>query len=558
MNLKRIAAFALCVACSVSLACALRKPPALANQTPAGKQTIMVAMRDGIELATDVYIPTGTGPFPVILLRSPYNKDGLAGMGADAQRRGYVLVGQDTRGRFASKGVGLAFGGDGWWDGKQDGYDTCAWIMKQPWCNGKIGTVGGSALGITQLAEAGAGSPGITAQRIDVAAPSQYFDVNYPGGVFKKNMIESWLSVTNHSPQTLEAWTAHPTYDAYWRERDLNLRYDKTNAPAVHTGGWFDIFSQGTIDAFNGMQTKGGQGARRKQKLIMGPWTHGIFQPKAGQLTFKDGAAPPGKVHDTWAWMDHWLKGAANGIEAEPAVTYYVMGDAQTAGAPGNEWRRTDRWPPAGTQDRPLYLASDRTLTWTKPNAGDLRYTYDPANPAPTVGGKQLVLPSGPMEQSAVESRSDVLSYSSPVLDDPIEVTGRARLTLHVSSDCKDTDFFARLCDVYPDGKSYNIAEGQLRARFREGFSKEVPLTPGKAVTLQVDLGSTSVVFNKGHRIRVQVTSSSSPGFDPNPNTGEPFRSSSRTQIATNTVYSGGVRASALLLPFMPTPLPTK
>ena len=424
---------------------------------PPHKQTLMVAMRDGVRLATDVTLPQGTGPFPVILIRLPYDKNGLAGLAASAAQNGYAVVAQDTRGRYASEGEGLPFEGD--WSGKQqDGWDTIEWLVKQPWCNGKIGTMGGSALGITQLGLAGTGTPHLSAQVIHVGAPSLYHHCIFPGGVFKKAMIEDWLKATKHSPDSLQHWTSHPTYDSYWQERDLNTRWSKVNAPAVHVGGWYDIFAQGTIDSFVGYQTKGGPKARGKQKLIMGPWTHGIFQDKAGELTFPNGKTPPNNIGDAFRWFDALLKGAPNGIIEAPAVSYYVMGDTTDPQAPGNVWRTSDTWPPVETKPTLLFLHADRTLSTTKPQeAAPLTYAYDPKNPVPTVGGLQLTLPPGPMDQRKIESRPDVLVFTSEALTEPLEVTGKVLCRLWAASDAPDTDFVVKLCDVYPDGRSINV-----------------------------------------------------------------------------------------------------
>ena len=524
------------------------------RQAQASKQTVMLPMKDGIKLATDVYLPGGSGRFPTIFVRTTYNKDGLAALGADGQKRGYAVVVQDTRGRFASQGENLPFETDGWWGGKQDGLETVEWLAKQPWC-GKIGTMGGSALGITQLLLAGTGTKRVVAQVIHVGAPRPYGDIAFSGGVFRKAMVEDWLSLVQFSPDALKRWTRTDVYDRSWQERDLSLRYGAVQAAAVHVGGWYDIFSQGTIDAFTGYQTRGGPGARGRQKLIMGPWTHGIFQDKAGELTFRDGRRPPGRAHDHWVWFDRYLKGENNGVDSEPAVTYYTMGDTADPSAPGNVWRTSPTWPPSGLKPAAYYFGSDGSLDTRRPSrAGSLSFIYDPRDPCPTTGGPQLTLPSGARDQRAVEKRKDVLVFSTAPLQRPVEVTGRVKVKLWASSDAPDTDFAAKLCDVYPDGRSFNVCEGILRARFRRSFSKPELMQPGKVYSFDIDLWSTSIVFNKGHRIRVHVTSSNAPGWDPNPNTGEPFRSSSRVRTARNTIYTGGTRSSRILLPVASSP----
>jgi putative CocE/NonD family hydrolase len=231
-------------------------------------------------------------------------------------------------------------------------------------------------------------------------------------------------------------------------------------------------------------------------------------------------------------------------------VTYYVIGDVTDAKAPGNVWRTADSWPPVPARATKFYLQADRSLGAAKPgSAGTLEYTYNPANPAPTVGGIQLSIPAGPMDQKALESRGDVLVFSTEALREPLEVTGRVRAKLWVETDALDTDLIVKLCDVYPDGRSFNLCEGALRLRFRGGLDREELLKPGKISPVEVDLWSTSVIFNRGHRVRVQVTSSSSPGYDPNPSTGAGFRHNSEMRPARVRLHTGGRRDSHLLLP---------
>ncbi|MGB9607549.1 MAG: CocE/NonD family hydrolase, partial [bacterium] len=428
------------------------------------KESFMVPMRDRVRLATDVYLPEGNGSFPVILIRTPYDKNALSTIGMEGAQKGYAMVIQDTRGRYASEGANLPFEKDA-----QDGYDTVQWIIRQKWCNGKIGTWGGSALGITQLLLAGTGVKYITAQHITVGAPSLYQDGVYTGGEFRKSLYGDWLRLARFNPIAYDIVRKHPTYDIYWQSMDISDKYQNVNSPAVHIGGWFDIFAQGTINAFLGYQGKGGPSARGKQKLIMGPWTHSVFSERAGELTFPNAKNPPTTYYDAWKWFDHYLKGVDNGVDREPAVTYYVMGDLSDPKAPGNEWRTADSWPPVRAEYTPLYLHPDKKLIWNKPSiGGKLSYTYDPKNPVPTIGGYQLTIPAGPMDQRKIEERPDVLVFTSEPLREPLEVTGRVKAIIWASSDAPDTDFLARLCDVYPDGRSYNICEGIIRACFME------------------------------------------------------------------------------------------
>jgi hypothetical protein len=255
-------------------------------------------------------------------------------------------------------------------------------------------------------------------------------------------------------------------------------------------------------------------------------------------------------VQDQFRWWECYLKGVNNGVSDLPAVTYYVMGDVSDPKAPGNLWRTADQWPPVPTRRTRWYLGGDQTLSENKPVRDEnLSYIYDPANPVPTVGGYQLTIPAGPRDQRSIETRPDVLVFTSGPLAQPLEVTGRPRAALWASTDVPDTDFLVRLCDVYPDGRSYNVSEGILRARFRRSFQEEEMLKPGAIYSLGIDLPSTSIIFNKGHRLRVHVTSSSAPGYDPNPNTGEALHWSDRQQAAHTTVYISGIYTPYLELP---------
>lgn len=512
-------------------------------------RTYRVRMRDGVHLATDVYLPEGTPPFPVILIRTPYNKDALQGLGAEGVKRGYAVVIQDTRGRFASEGENLPFEGDGWWENRADGVDTVEWILQQRWCNGRIGTWGGSALGINQIFLACAGEQRIVCQHITVGEPNLYRAL-YPGGVFKKALVEEWLKATQHAPEALTLWTRHATYDAFWQTRDATRRFERVNVPAVHIGGYYDIFAQGTLDAFVGYQTRGGSRARGQQKLLMGPWAHGVLQRRVGELEFPNAEKPPCTFHDAWRWFDAHLKGVRNGTQGEPNVVYYVMGDCSDPRAPGNEWRTAHHWPPVPTRPTPLYLYADGTARWRPPQGQrTLSARYDPRNPVPTVGGRELNLPAGPRDQRKIEARPDVLVFTTDPLPAPVEITGRVCAVLWVESDAPDTDFFVRLCDVYPDGRSFNLCEGALRARFRESLSREVWMRSGRIYRLQIDLWSVSVIVNRGHRLRVHITFSSAPGYDPNPNTATPFRQGVASRPAVNTVHLSARYPSHLILP---------
>lgn len=514
----------------------------------AAVQTNLVAMRDGVKLATDAYIPDGDGPWPVIFLRFPYNKALGVGVAPEANKRGYVFVAQDTRGRFASEGENLPFDADGHADGKWDGYDSAQWIARQPWCNGRIGTWGGSAGAITQYFLAGTGQTNIVSQHLTVGTASLFLDGIYRGGIFRKAMIEDWLKGTKFADNALDLWTTNYPHGKYWKDREITADFAKVNAAGVHIGGWYDIFAQATLDSFLGYQNHGGPGAKGKQKLIMGPWTHGVLIEKAGDLTFPGAKTTPADVHDPWKWFAATLQDEANGITAAPAVTYYVMGAAGEAGAPGNEWRTADQWPPVQTQNRTLHLRTDRAAAFEAAgSSGSLAFTNDPANPVPAVGGYELTIPAGPKDQRSIESRADVLVFTTEPLTAPLEVTGNVIAHLRLRSDAPDTDVIVRLCDVYPDGRSFNICEGALRLSLREGLDRRVWLKAGESVSVEVPLWPTSMIFNRGHRLRVHIAASSSPALEPNLQNGQPPRTG-EPRLAVNTVLVG-MDGSHLLLP---------
>ena len=442
----------------------------------------------------------------------------------------------------------MPFIGCGWGE-HQDGLDTVAWIRKQPWCNGSIATIGGSAGGITQNFLAGTAPDGLKAQYISVAPADMYSDVSYIGSAFRKADVENWTTNNKFDPKALATHRAHPSYDDYWRDIDTHTKFAVMNVPAIHIGGWFDMFQQGTIEQFLGRQHHGAPGSRGTQKLVMGPWTHGIGKMPAGQLTFPDASRVPLK-YDPVRWFEHYLKGADNGIEKEPAVAYYVMGDTSKPGAPGNEWRYADDWPiPA--KEVPVYLSADRKLALKAPaaDAAPHEFTFDPANPCPSIGGQNLTIDRGSMDQRKIEGRDDVVVFTSDVLDKPVEVTGRLFAKIFVSSSAADTDLSVRICDVYPDGRSMLLTEGIQRLRYRKSREKPEPLTPGQVEEVTVDCWSTSIIFNEGHRVRVTVTSSNFPRFDVNPGTGKPWTDDGEKVKQTNRIYCDAAHPSHLIVP---------
>jgi len=518
--------------------------------------TEMVPMGDGIKLATDMAFPKGEGgPYPVILARTPYGKGMIDGLVKGGDRRfldnGYVIVAQDTRGRHDSEGDNVAFFADGWIE-HQDGYDTVEWLAKQGWCNGKIGTFGPSALGITQYLMAGSAPPHLVAMYALVACPDLYTYAIHQGGALRKSLAVGWVTMQKFNEESQQLFSyAHRLFDPFWQVRSLKYVIHRVNAPAVHVGGWFDIFSQGTLDAFMMMQHESAPGARGKQRLIMGPWPHGVTR-KVGELEFPENALQKPNS-DMFDWFNYWLKGIDTGMFDKPAVDYYVMGDVVAPDAPGNEWRTAQDWPiPA--RDTPLYLRETGKLTFEKPTEvnSSQAYDFDPKNPVPTKGGPNLLIPAGSMNQNELEKRPDVLVFQTESLEEPVQVVGRVKVKLWGSSSCVDTDFAAKLMDVYPDGRSMLIADGIIRGRFRKSFSREELLEPGAVSEFEVDLWSTAIVFNKGHRIKIHITSSNHPRFDVNPNTGQDYIEGGEMNIAKNMVYHDSKHPSHVVLPIAP------
>jgi uncharacterized protein len=521
------------------------------QKTDVQKTTVMVPMHDGVHLATDVYRPAGdVKPLPAIFSRGPYGK--AAGPTASAARaackRGYVFVSQDMRGRFASEGKDwVVFHNDGWGE-RRDGQESLEWIAKQPWCNGSIGTTGPSALGITQTMMAPGAPACLKAQFIMVAFDDMYSQGSYEGGVWRTSLIENWVTMAGLNRKNIDIPIQHPRRDAFWAETDARSHADRVNVPAIFLGGWYDIFEQGTLDSFVTIHNHGGPLARGKCRLVMGPIAHGDFSA----LKYPANSRKFPKAGDSDRFFDHHLKGVANGVEQDKAVNYYVMGDTTDPHAPGNVWRAADNWPPP-SRATSFYFHQDGRLSTDRPaSADDARsFKYDPEKPVPALGGQNLFGPKGPADLRSIESRPDVLVFSTEVLKEPVEVTGRILAELAISSDCPDTDFAALLADVYPDGRSMLVTDGILRARFRKSFEREEFLKSGDVYDLIVDLWSTSLVFNKGHKIRVLVTSSNAPRFDPNPNTGHEFRADKETRVATNTVHLSAGHCSKIVLPIM-------
>lgn len=517
------------------------------------KTTFMAPMSDSTRLATDVYFPIiGETPYPSILVRTPYGR--ILGEAEDMVAtllsivlEGYALVIQDSRGRGESEGIDSVYFSDGWGK-RRDGYDTVEWIAAQSWSNGKVGMWGPSALGISGLLAAGAGPPHLTCVCAIVASGNLYEHALFYHGAYRHALSDGWLRSVGRD--SISAYfTEHANYDHGYDRVNLSTRYDSVSVPMLHVGGWHDIFTQGTIDAFLGLQHQGGPGARGKQKMIIGPWEHDLTDGTIGDLAFP-GASPLLFVQQMVDWFDYWMKNKTGVYETIPTVQYYMMGDADQWDGPGNRWVDSEDWPP-NFEPVPFFLHADSSLSRVLPSpleSPDV-FTYDPNNPVPTLGGRNLNIPAGSVDQRAVESRPDVLVYTTELLTDTIEIAGPVSVTLYAATDAVDTDFTAKLCDVYPDGRSMLIADGIVRARKRNSIWFEEFLTPNAVTGYDIDLWATAVTFAPGHRIRLSISSSNYPRFDINPNTGEPFRRHTDLKPAIQTVYHETEYPSALILP---------
>ncbi len=481
-------------------------------------ETYMVPMRDGVELFTKVFKTPFASNLPAIVIRSPYDLGDVEDEAALVSLAGYAVVIQHTRGRFQSEGEDMVFQADGWGE-LQDGYDTIEWAAQQDWCNGKVGTWGYSALGITGAMAAGANPPSLTCQVISYAATTVYGQTAYQGGVLRQSLLEGWLT-GNNSEHMLPVFKAHPTDDAFWQQYDIESRINLIKAPILFVGGFYDCFEQGTLNGFMLSRELGDQSVRDHHKLVMGPWTHVNQTSRTqGQLSYSPESVYSSEITETLNWFNHWLKGEDNGVEDEPAVRYYLMGDVDDLSAPGNEWRTDDTWPPAGATSHAFYFQPDGNLSpISSPGSSESsELMMNPLSPVPTIGGFNLEIPAGPYDQSSIEQRDDVLVFTSNVLEEPVEVIGNVRAVVYAQTNLTDSDIAVRLTDVYPDGRSMLVCDGILRGQFRESFSEPSPLKPGEIHRYDIDLWSTSLVFNKGHRIGVIVSNTNSPRFEMNP-----------------------------------------
>jgi uncharacterized protein len=554
--------------------------------------------RDGVTLHADIYRPKADGKFPVILMRTPYDKStGWAASPAyQMATHGYVVVIQDVRGRYTSEGDFYTFRNE-----SNDGYDTVEWAAALPYSDGKVGMMGGSYVGATQMLAAIAHPPHLAGICPAITASNYHDNWTYQGGAFEQWFDQSWTSqlatntmwrllakdtnallaapllplthypVFNYAalPAGAEAtaqlapyyldWLAHPNYDAYWKQWSIEEHFPDIRVPALHIGAWYDIFLNGTLRNYMGIKAHGGSDeARKGQRLLVQIGGHAGFGRHIGDVEFGDEAVKFPSTETVVDWYDYLFKGVQNEFATEKPVHVFVMG--------ANAYHQESDWPPPEAKPTRYFLHSDGsanslrgngTLSTAPPKKESAdKFTYDPANPVPTVGGPlccdAVHYQPGPRDQRTIENRNDVLVYSTKPLTEDLEVTGPVTLELWASSSTVDTDFTAKLLDVSPNGFAINLTDGILRMRYRDSQEKPELMNPNQTYKVSIDLWATSNVFQKGHILRLEVSSSNFPRFDRNLNTGADQATSRDFVSATNTILHDAEHPSALVLPVMP------
>jgi putative CocE/NonD family hydrolase len=532
---------------------------------------VRVRMRDGVKLSTNIFLPAAAGRYSTILVRTPYGKgrDLLPNWRAFVDN-GYAFVTQDVRGRYLSEGLF-----DPLRQEPADGDDTLNWIGTQPWSDGKVGMIGGSYLGIVQWKVATLNNPYLKAISPVVSGYDDYRDRFYStGGAMKLGNRLLWMSDNMRAPgfrkphfqaftqalplrsadraatgQTIRMFQnalEHPAYDDFWKSISTREKLDSIRIPVLSVSGWYDNFVQSDLEAFSYLKKN-----RREASAVIGPWPHNMSIPFEGVQYGPDASAPVRRYQ--LDWFDYWLKG--NRSKRLPApLQIFVMGK--------NGWRDEKEWPLKRAVPTPYYLSSRQGansidgdgMLATRPGRreGSDTFVYDPRKPVPTHGGavccNPKVFPWGPLDQRVVEQRDDVLVYTSEELKKDVEATGPVRVELWVSTTAPDTDFTAKLVDVFPNGEARLLTDGILRLRYRASLEKPVPAKPGETYMVSIDAGVTSNVFQAGHRIRLEVSSSNFPRFDRNPNTGRPVADETELRVATQRVFHGAQRRSRVVL----------
>ncbi len=538
---------------------------------------VSVPMRDGVILAADVYLPAPMGRYPVLLERSPYGKAGGKGEGTYFASNGYAVVVQDTRGRYDSDGAWYAFAHE-----PDDGQDTIAWAARQSWSNGKVVTIGDSYNAMDQWLAAERDNPALAGMIAGFGPSDLYSTTVYPGGAFKLGMMSwalqtarhtllgvntflDWPNLLAHLPVSAALdetgfhqgfyndWLDHPCYDEYWRALGWAGVPKNFNVPVFMYGGWYDLFQKGQMEDYLGVERVAGRAARDAERLVWGPWGHGQYGPKIGDMEFGKQIVVELRPREL-RWLDHYIRGVDNGAECDARVDLFVLGR--------NEWVRSPDWPPPDARPVRYFLQSrghantlngDGSLVEAAPQAEHSdEFTYDPANPTPTHGGGYSpgLIPGlwGVRDQRTVEGRSDVLVYTSAAFPHDAEAAGSVTVRLFASSDAPDTDWTVKIVDVAPSGCAMNLTDSILRARYRNSFERPELMTPGEVYEFTLDAGFTDNVFLSGHRLRLEISSSSYPGYSRNTNTGNQPEKDATFKIAHQTIYHGPNRASYLEL----------
>jgi uncharacterized protein len=564
---------------------------------------VAMKTRDGVNLFADIYRPRAQGKFPVILMRTPYDKAANWAVGPAYQMvpHGYVVVVQDVRGRYTSEGEWYPFRHE-----SEDGYDTIEWVAALPYSNGKVGMMGGSYVGATQMLAAIAHPPHLAGICPVVTASNYHDGWTYQGGAFEQWFDQNWttqlatntlwrliakntnalvgaptLPLTQYpsfnyaalpagaestqelAPYYLD-WLAHPDYDSYWKQWSIEEHFADVQVPALHIGGWYDIFLTGTLRNYQGIKAHGGsEAARNGQRLLVQIGGHAGFGRRIGDVEFGEEALKFPSTTTILAWYDFLFKGVQNefgneGAAAGKPVHVFVMGE--------NKYHQQSDWPPPEGKLTRYFLHAtasanslrgDGNLSMTPPKKETPdKFTFDPANPVPTIGGSLCCdaehYEPGPRDQRSAENRNDVLVYSTKPMTEDMEVTGPVTLELWAKSSAVDTDLTAKLVDVSPDGFATNLADGILRMRYRDSQEKPALMNPDQIYKVTVDLSATSNVFKKGYLLRLDVSSSNFPRYDRNLNTGAVQSTSKDFVSATNTILHDAEHPSALLVTVMP------
>jgi uncharacterized protein len=517
------------------------------------ERQVWIPMRDGVRLSGYVYLPGAEGKWPVVFEQryADITGAGTRRNAAELARQGFAVAMVTFRGAGLSEGRYVGYRALGWGE-QQDGHDTCEWLAAQPWSTGKVGTFGSSQGGFAQNFLAVTRPPHLVCQYMVDTGLSLFHEGYRIGGVTRPERFRQF-SATCRNPADNEAllkeWDAHPNYDEYWEAEDCGRHFGRMNVPCFTIGSWYDFMVQGSVASFMGRQHQGDEGSKGRQQLVLGPWLHGRLNKgnRTGEMTYPENAAWPEVAHMT-RWFNHWLKGEANGVMEEPAVRYYTMGATGEAGAPGNEWRSADDWP-VPARKASLHLHEGGVLAEAAPTAGPggTSFESDPQSPM-EIPGRAF---PGARDARAFEAQKEVRTWTTAELEKPVEWTGQVRAEVWLSSTAPDTDLILRVSDVYPDGRSVLVMDYPMRARYREGFDKQVLMEPGVPVKLEWAIGWTSLVFNKGHRIRVTISSTGWTLYEPNNQTGGAQTADwmKETKKAVNTVWHDGEHRSRLVVP---------